>query len=198
MKWINDQPTKQLSSIFKASIITLSIVAISGGISFAALTSQDRLTGSTIQTATANLLLGVDGVNYATSQPGFSFSGIVPGGLAVPTSGYDVYVKNTGAISLALKLSVVGNTITNPDNVDLSKVHVILAPLSGGSVQNFPLSMLIASNATGGVAILSPTQLTSGSVAVYKMQVSMEIDAVNGPSATISNLDFIFGGTVVN
>lgn len=197
MKWINDQPTRQLSSIFKASVIALSLVAISGGISFAALTSQDRLTGSTIQTATANLLLGVDGVNYASNQPGFSFAGIVPGGLAVPNSGYDVYVKNFGAISLALKLSV-SDTITNPDNVDLSKVHVILAPLSGGTVQNFPLSMLISSNATGGVAILSPTLLPTGGMVVYKMQVSMETDAINGPSATISNLDFIFGGTVVN
>lgn len=172
-------------------------MAISSGVSFAALTSQDRLTGSTIQTATVNLLLSLDGNNYSSSQVGFTFAGIVPGGQATPANGYGVYIKNSGATSLALKLSV-DDTIANPDNVDLTKVHVILTPMSGGSVQNFSLSTLIASNATGGVAILSPTQLLSGNTIIYKMQVSMDSDAVNSPSAIISNLDFIFGGTAIN
>lgn len=197
MRWTHYQPTRQPSSIFKAGVIALSIVAISSGISFAALTSQDRLTGSTIQTATVNLLLSLDGTNYASSQAGFSFTGIVPGGQATPTDGYGIYVKNSGITSLALKLSV-SDTIANSDNVDLTKVHVILTPISGGLVQNFSLSTLITSNATGGIAILSPTQLFAGNTVIYKMQVSMDSDAVNGPSATISNLDFIFVGTAVN
>lgn len=173
-------------------------MAISSGISFAALTSQDKLTGSTIQTATANLLLSLDGTNYANTQTGFSFSGIVPGGQAVPANGYDFYVKNSGTTPLALKISV-SNNVNNPDNVDLTKVHVILAHIGGSSVQNFTLQSLIDSYDTGGQDVISPTQLPSGGVmVVYRLSVSMDADAISGGSATISNIDFNFNGVVVN
>lgn len=197
MKWTHYQPTRQPSSIFKAGAIALSIVAISSGISFAALTSQDKLTGNTISTATANLGISIDGVNFGPTQTGLSFAGIVPGGQAVPIDGYDVLVKNIGSTSLALKLSV-SNTLSNPDNVDLNKVHVILEPFSGGSVQNFSLQALIDSNLSGGIAVISANQLTPNTVMAYRIRVSMETDAVNSASATVSNLDFNFNGVVIS
>lgn len=197
MKWSFDQKTSKLSLPIKATLVVLSVIAVSGGVSFAALTSQDKLTGSTIQTATANLRLSVDGINFANSQPGFSFDGIVPGGQSVPTDGYDLYVRNTGITPLELKLSVA-SSVSNPDNVDLSKVHVIVAQLGGSSAQNFTLQSLITSNVTGGISINSPIQLASGATAVYKMRISMDNDAVDGSSASISNLDFNFNGTAVS
>lgn len=103
MKWTYYDGAQRLLSWKQAMVIVLSIVAASGGISFAALSSQDKLTGNTIQTATANLQLSVDGINYASTQVGFSFTDIVPGGLPVPINGYNVYVKNSGATALALK-----------------------------------------------------------------------------------------------
>lgn len=197
MKWSFDQKTSKLPLPIKATLIVLSVIAVSGGVSYAALTSQDKLTGSTIQTATANLSLSVDGINFASSQPGFSFDGIVPGGQPVPTDGYDLYVRNTGITALVLKLSVA-SSLANPDNVDLSKVHVIVAQIGGSSVQNFTLQSLVSTNTTGGVAINSPALLPSGASAVYKMRISMDSDAVDGSSASISNLDFNFNGSAVS
>jgi len=181
----------------RVSLIVLSIIAVSGGVSFAGLTSQDKLTGSTIQTTTANLQLSIDGINFASSQAGFSFAEVVPGGQPVPAGGYDLYLRNTGATPLALKMSV-SSSPANPDNVDLTKVHVILEPFSGGSVQNFALQSLISGYTTGGQAIMSPTQLLPGVTAVYRLRISMDNDAVNGSSASISNLDFNFGGSAVS
>lgn len=197
VKWTYHQGAQRLLPWKRAMAIVLSIITVSGGVSFAALASQDKLTGNKIQTATANLQLSVDGINYANTQVGFSFADIVPGGLPVPTTGYEVYVKNSGTTPLALKFSVV-NTIINPDNVDLTKVHVILEPIGAGAGQNFTLQSLADSYISGGLSMLTPTQLGSGSTAIYRLRISMESNAVNGPSATISNLDFTFSGVVVS
>lgn len=86
----------------------------------------------------------------------------------------------------------------NPSSVDLTRVHIILEPISGGAGQNFTLQSLITSYASGGLAILTPTQLTAGSTTIYRMRVSMDSDAVNGSSAIISNLEFNFNGVAVS
>ncbi len=196
VRWTYYQPTKTISPILKAGIIAVSIVALSGGISFASLTSQNKFTGNTIRTATANLKLSKDGgITYASTYVGYSFDNIVPGGTPVPINGYDFYVKNFGLTPLALKFSV-GNTVSNPDNADLTKVHIFVSALNGGSTQNFTLQALIDSNTTGGLNITSPTQLAAGATAGYKLMVTMDIDAVTGPSAVISNMDINVNGVL--
>lgn len=196
MRWTYYQPVKTISPIMKAGIIAVSIVALSGGISFASLTSQNRFTGNTIRTATANLKLSSDGGNtYASNQVGYSFDGIVPGGVPVPVNGYDFHVKNFGSTPLALKISV-GSGVSNPDNADLTKVHIFVTALNGGSTQNFTLQSLIDSNATGGLNINSPTQLPAGATSGYKLMVTMDIDAVAGASAVISNIDINVNGVL--
>lgn len=130
--------------------ILVAVSVIAGGVAYAALQSQPvKLSGNTIQTATADLLLSADGVNYGASQPGFVFGQLVPGGAAVPAAGNPVFLKNTGGTPLSLLLSV-SSLPANLDSVDLSKVHVILSPTAGGSVQNFTLQGLIAAATTGG------------------------------------------------
>jgi hypothetical protein len=92
------------------------LVMMISGVAYAALQSQQvKLTGNTIQTATANLMISTDGTNYNTTQSGYSFSGIVPGGSAMPTGGQKVYVKNTGNAAVVLKM-FVNSTPTNPDS----------------------------------------------------------------------------------
>src|SRR5438309_2343932 len=118
--------SKNFRALGRAVGVVAGVVIVVSGVTFAALQSQqDKLTGNTIETATANLQLSTDGSNYATSQAGFDFSNIVPGGQAVPQSGYNVYLKNSGGTPLALKLAV-SSTPSNPSNVDLNKVNVIL------------------------------------------------------------------------
>ena len=102
----------KIASNLKAVSRTVGIagaaLVIVSGVTFAILQSQQiKLTGNTIQTATANLVLSPDGVNYSSSQTGFTFSNLVPGGSAMPTCGYTFYLKNTGGTPLALKFALM-------------------------------------------------------------------------------------------
>ncbi len=198
MKWNYYKKTQKLPTTIKAALIVLSIVAVSGSVSYAALLSQQaKLTGNTVQTATANLQVSNDGVNYSDSLAGYSFVGLIPGGQALPVDGNVVCIKNTGDSALALKLAI-SSTPLNPDNVDLTKVHVIVTPTSGGSPQNFTMQSLITPDPSGGMALLTPISLLPGESTTYRIQVSMDIDALSGASASISNLDFSFSGTAVS
>lgn len=175
------------------SILTVSM----GGVAYAALQSQTvTLTGNSIQTASAGLQVSGNGTTFATSQAGFNFADIIPGGSAVPANGNLAYLRNVGSTALAVKMMVTG-TPANLDNVDLSKVHVIITPISGGSVQNFTLAALIASNTSGGLSILSAANLLAGATYNFRIQVQMDSDAVTSSIATINNLDFAFSGVAV-
>ncbi len=196
MKYSQNQQIQKLPTTTKAAVIVLAIFGLSGGISYASLVSQPALTNNTISTATASLQLSTDSINYSASIPGFSFSGIMPGGEAVPSTGYTVLLKNTGETSLALKLGVA-STLVNSGGFDLSKVHVILTPLSGISPQNFILQSLLTADKNGGAPVVNPVKLLPGSVSAYKLQVSLDADAVNSESASITNLSFLFSGVAV-
>ncbi len=184
--------------ISRAVAVLAAIAVIVGGVTFATLQSQAAiLKGNNIQTATASLQLSSNGTNYSSSLDGYAFSNLIPGGVSVPNNGYPIYLKNVGTVPLALRLSVT-STITNPNNVDLSKVHVILNPTSGGIPQNITLADLISANPTNGIALSQANRITAGQSFAYTIQVSMETDAVSGPTASIDNIDFNFGAVAVN
>src|SRR4051812_48323881 len=70
-------------------------------VTFAAIQSTgNALTGNTIQTATANLQISTNAPSgpWTDNVPGFTFNGLVPGGVPLPTTngGYAVYLKNNG------------------------------------------------------------------------------------------------------
>lgn len=190
--------TKHKTALLRAVGMVTAVVIIVSGVTFAALQSQqDTLTGNTIETATANLQLSTDGTNYSDSHAGFNFNNIVPGGQAVPTTGYPFYLKNAGGTPLSLKLAVT-SLPTNPNTVDLGKVNVLLTPVATGTpMQTFTLQSLIASSASGGLAITSGN-LASGASQQFKLQVSMATDAVSGSTASLGNIDFSFSGTAVS
>ena len=187
--------SKRFRSIRRAILIATLLTGLSGGAAFAVLQSQQNtLTGNTISTATANLGLSTDGTNYTTSQAGFEFANLVPGGPAVPTTGYPFYLKNNGATPLAIKM-YVSSTPSNPGNVDLSKVNVILTTVgSGTSPQSFPLESLISAATSGGISI-SSTALNPTYTQQYKLQVSIAADANIQSGASLGNIDFAFRGT---
>jgi len=186
-------------SFIRAFGVMAAVVVIVSGVTFAALQSQQaKLTGNIIQTATANLQVSPNGTSYTNTLEGFAFQNLVPGGPAVPNSdSLTFYLKNAGGTPLSLKLAVSSIPL-NPDNADLSKVHLILIPADGSSVQNFTLAALISSYGTGGLPIISANRLTPGTAMKYNIQISMEIDAVTGPGATINNIDLSFSGTATN
>jgi hypothetical protein len=182
-----------IKPIGRALGVALAVLVIISGVTFAMLQSQQvKITGSTIQTKTADLAISTDGQSYSSSISGFSFADILPGGSAVPANGYVFMLKNTGDTPLALKLAV-SSTPSNPDDIDLSKVSVMMTP-AVGAAQTYSLQALIDADATGGLSFPAPTQLSPNISNSYQIQVSMAGDAFTGSSAALGNIDFAFTG----
>jgi hypothetical protein len=187
---------RRLKALGRAVGVAAAMVVTVSGVTFAALQSQqNKLTGNTIQTATANLQLSTDGVHYGNSQAGFIFSGLVPGGGAMPASGYNIWLKNSGDANLNPKLAVT-SVPSNPENIDLSKVQVILTP-NNGAPQSYNLQSLITAGGNG-VNLTAPTTLFVGSPAAFTLKVAMDADAFIGTNASLGNIDFTFTGTISN
>src|SRR5665213_1344075 len=185
---------RNIKALARTVGVVASVIIIVGGVTFAALQSQqDTLTGNTIETATADLRIGTDSVHYSNTHTGFDFSNLIPGGQAEPVTGYPVYLENLGGTPLALKLAV-SSVPTNPNNVDLSKVNILLTTIgSGTGIQTFTLQSLITASSTGGLPINSGN-LANNNAAGYKLQVSMDSNAITGSGAALGNIDFVFSG----
>lgn len=186
-----------INPIIRTSIIIAVLLTALTGVTFAALQSQTKITSSTITTTTANLQISKDDTMYASSIDGYSFGEIVPGGASMPSNGYPVYIKNAGGSGLSPKIAV-SSTPSNPDNVDLTKVNIILTSAVSGEVQKFTLQSLIDAHSNGGLALTSLSVLFSNQTYRFNMQASMNSDAFSGSSASIGAIDFTLTGTAVN
>jgi hypothetical protein len=165
------------------------------GVTFAALQSQAAvLSGNTIQTASANLLIGTAGADsseFSNSPSGFTFATIIPGGAASDSDSF--FLKNTGTTTLNLKMSV-GSTPTNTSDVDLTKVTVQITRVDTGKTQSASLQSLLDGYPSDGLA-LTDTLAPAANGVEYKLSVSMSADAFTGSSASIGSIDFVFSGT---
>jgi hypothetical protein len=189
--------TWKLLPLVRTIGILSAVGIITTAVTFAALQSNgNALTGNTIQTATASLLISTQGTagSFSASVPGFNFTGLVPGGSPQPVANnYTVYLQNTGTANLKLLLNVPTLPVVT-GTVDLSKVMVLLAQPSGiglpQPVQAIPLSSLIA-----GTVSVNNANVNMGGTIAYHVQVSMDSDAVTGNGVSISGLDLSFSGT---
>lgn len=182
----------------RASVTVVAVLAVVAGVTFAALQSQAAtLKGNTIQTAVASLKVSSDDVTYTNTLTGYQFNNLVPGGDPMPSSGYHLYLRNDGTTPLAVKLSAA-TTLNNPDNVDLSKVYVVLEPGFNAPTQRISLKDLMTDDSTAGVALTSATRMAANQSLPYLVRVAMDADAVTSPSASINNLDLKFGAQAVN
>lgn len=189
---------RKTTLLTRVTLVAVAIMVVVTGVTFAVLQSQRAiLRGTTIQTASANLLISTDNSTFVSSLPGFNYGAILPGGSPSPAIGNPVFVKNTGSTALAVTMSL-DKLVTNPNNVDLGKVYVILSPHGGGTSQRISLQDLTASMTSGGVPLTHLTRLIANQSAGFNLQVQMDADALSGSSATLSDIDFSFGGTAVN
>ncbi len=176
-------------------VAAMGVSAIVGGITFAALQSQQAiLAGNTIDSATASLQLSIDGGNYANTQPGFAFTGLIPGGPAMPTetNGKPLWFKNNGSAPLSLQAMII-NAPTTTGDIDLNKVFVVFTPVSGGTAQSVSVASLVAGATHGGVQLNIPA-LGAGNIVQYHIQVSMSADAFSSNTASIRDLNLAFSG----
>jgi hypothetical protein len=179
----------------RAGVWTAAVAVLTaGGVAFALLMSQVTLTGSSITTGTTGLAISPDDANYSNTYTGFDFANIIPG--SQPSQNEHFYLKNTGTMPLAIKLGI-NNVPDNPSGVDLSKVHVLLIPNTTHTHFDFTMQSLIDAGSQG-VAIDSANNLPVGAKEEYTMQINMDADAVNGPNASLSNIDFVITGAATN
>lgn len=192
------KPFHTTSGLIRVIGLITAVIVLATGATYALLQSAPGLLkGNSVQTAVASLQVSQNGSNYSSSVDGYIFSNLIPGGLPMPTSGYSIFVKNVGTTPLALKLSVKP-TIGNPQNVDLSKVYLQLTPSPSGTIQKISFQDLIAADSTGGLDVTQAGHIIPSQVLSFVMRVSMDLDAISGPSATLSNIDFNFGAEAVN
>ena len=188
------------AALARALTVVVSVAVLVTGVTFAALQSQQAvLSGNTIQTASANLLIGTASATstaYSNSHSGFTFTNVVPGGPAQPANGNTFYLKNSGTATLTLKLNV-GSTPTNTSNIDLSKVTVQITRPDTGTTQTATLQSLIDGYPSSGLTLTDNLAPASTGVA-YTLSVSMSSDAFTGSSASIGSIDFVFSGTAAS
>jgi len=187
---------KNLKAWQRSTGVMVAILVIMGGVAFALLQSQAKLTGNSISTQTTGLLISQNDSNYGTTTMGYSFAGIIPG--TQPSQTEHFLLKNTGNASLALKFAA-DSVPANPANVDLSKVNVILTPYSTttfmpGTPLSFSLQSLVDASASGGLTVDYPAKLDPGAKEEFNIQAAMDGDAYSGAGASLGNIDFTFTG----
>ncbi len=164
-------------------------VVLLAGAAFALLQTQATLTGNSVQTDSAGLLISRDGIHFSDSAPGYAFAHIIPG--FRPSQEEHLAFQNTGSAPLSLGLRMAGMP-ENTDGIDLTKAAVILTPSATGVPQRFTLQSLVDTMA--GLPIDGLGQLQPGSTADCDIQIALDADAVNGSGAALSGLDFTFTG----
>lgn len=98
------QAIRRINPLARAVAVIGAVVALVASATFAALTSTATLTGNTLGTASANAdLLLWNGSEFASTAPGFSFSGLIPG---QKSEKFDFYFKNAGNTDLNLTARV--------------------------------------------------------------------------------------------
>jgi hypothetical protein len=88
--------SKGFNPVVRAVGVFSAVAIIAGGVTYAALNTSATLSGNTITTADANLLLW-DGDSYETTAPGFDVTGLIPG---EGSADQKFYVKNAGDTNL--------------------------------------------------------------------------------------------------
>jgi hypothetical protein len=182
-----------LGPVLRSVIILGGVGAITTAATFAALQSQNAvLSSNTISTSTAFLLVSNDGLAFNNTKTGFTFSNVTPGGPAVPASGYNFYLKNTGSANLSIKATIT-TAPTNLNGADLSKVYLQFTRAETNLSASIPIKSLIDGNTAGGTALNDI--VAAGTTGIYNLKVYMSADAYNGSNgATISGVDLTFSG----
>lgn len=182
-------------SIFKSLVVMFSLVALAGGVGFAALQSPSAtLTGNSIHSATADLRIGTSASSFAATRSGFDFADVVPGGPAKPEPGQSFWLKNYGTATMGVKMSI-GSVPVNTSSVDLSKVYLVITRQDTLTAQTFTVQSLVDAHPAGN-AITEP--INPSAVVEYKLQVKMDADAMTGSGAAITGIDLVFNGAAVN
>ncbi len=185
---------KRVTAIARAAGVITATVGLIVGVTFAQLNTTAALTGVTVNSATAGLLVSNGGA-YSASEPGFHVTGLIPG----HGSGLQpFYLQNTGDTPLVVTVHVpaapTATGFTNWANFTATfhsqsggnDVTVNMQDLLNGQVA-LPNNPLPAG--AQGVAA------TPGTVGNYDVTFDINPAAVTGSSASVGAFDLVFTGT---
>lgn len=177
------------------------VVALAGGVTFAALQSQATLTGNTIASASATLLVsstpacGAATGTFTHSETGFAFTGLVPGG--ADSGAKNFCLKNTGTDNMTMNVvipSLPTWTVTPSGSVDNSKVNLAFSCTGAGG------TFSVTDNVNDiwfNTANLSGGTLNAGTTDACTVTASMTSSAFTGESASSTTFNLTFTGTGV-
>lgn len=184
--------------LLRAVFVVGAVAAIVGGVTYAALDSSSAsLTGNTVSSATADLRVSTNGDTFGASRAGFNFDGVVPGGDPAPADGEAFWLRNTGTFDLALTATITTLPTTDPGDLALDNVHVIITDPGvdetlDGIDDTVVLSESVSDLSLAELAVLG--DLAPGDKKLF-IQVSMDADTFEGTSGTVDDFDLVFNGT---
>lgn len=187
------KPKKSITLVRAYSIVAV-LAVILGGVTFAALRSQNNyVTGSRMTSASADLKIAkqFNGV-YADTVPGFDFLNVAPGGVAMPRNGNDLYFRNTGTEYMDLQLNISPERLLNANGVALDKAHIVITNDLGTVYASPSIAELIDADGAIplGVGVI-------GGGGIQRVRIMMQLDDGAVPNITqahINDIDLVFSG----
>lgn len=163
------------------------------GVTWAALSSTATLSGNTINSATAGLLVQTNG-EFGQTATGFAFNDVVPG------AGYGdaklFNLRNSGSADLDVSVYATSGATSAP--IDKSKVYFkFVNTTDENQVKEYTLQEL------QDMYNKVPGEFGDDNLAVnetdeFSVAVKMDNDAVNGSSASVGSFNLVFTGNAVN
>jgi len=188
------QSIRTINPLLRAVAVISAVAVLAAGVTFAFLTSTATLTGNTLSSATAGLLVdGSDGDTVATSsEPGFAFNNLLPG--AAYGSGQTLRLENNGTAQLDVTVSAGAGLATG--TIDRNEVFVKFTNQTTPGFAEYTLAQLESAgrnmpNISTGVPGFLDFPLTTA----FTMQVRLGASAVTGSSASIGSFPLVFTGT---
>lgn len=179
-------------------LVCCAIVVIIVGVTFAAMrTQQNLLTGSTLTSASASLLMNKQSIGtFHNELSGFTFTGVEPGGPALPAAGHSLFLHNNGSTNLSVDIQVNPERLEYSEQANLSHIMLQIDVPGRGESINYALSDLIDSYQTGQRRLL-PVWLEAGGYEQLQFRMSIisdpAYDLMTEP-ISLTNLDIILTG----
>ena len=185
-----------MSPMVRAIAVIGAVAALVTSITLAALSSTATLTGNTIASATAELLVDSDGdATFESSDGGFVFDDVVPGGSPAPVPGHDFDLQNNGDVEMDISVSIPLQP-TGTNIPDFDKVDAVLSCTTDSGTTTFSVTASLQELFDTGAAMTGDTMLPA-EVAECTAQVQMDADAVSGSEGSVDPFDLEFTGTNV-
>lgn len=173
------------TKIAMGGLSILTALTLMGGSAFAAFASSATASGNTFSTGNADLLISKDNITYTSTVPGFTGTGIFPGGSTI----YTFFLKNDSTSAIPLDVTVGFNNPGGANDTNLQNtLNTQFDCNNGANPAQFSVSAMLG----GSVSLGS---LPSGGAMTCHLTVSLPSSADNTVAGKSVSFDALFNGT---